>query len=521
MHQGIPWGTVLWGFLLLAQGCGQGGTDSPGKDIHTSDAGLGTEGLHTSDSSQPHGTPNDAAAVDSVSDSEGTGDVDLEIVLPDAVAADISEVIGGSTLLTPIVPCDDSVELVYTMSSVDADMTVPRGSVQACATGESWSLEVMKSEAMKVQVEAVNGVRSYRISYVTQRSFGEKGLASARVLVSDEPLDKPAPVVVVTHGTAGLADACAPSKASELPTMGTPFAGTGYVVILPDYAGLGTEGVQGYADTLDTTASVFDAVRAVHSLFPTGTVADQYAVLGHSQGGGVALNVQALSAELEQELATVVAFSPGWVSSAEPSPTLYKAPQFIPVTAGAGTSAVVTAFLLYADAYNHVDAATPGMFFSDAWRDTIVGWIESDCVYKVAQQFLALGAGVTAKDILSPTFLNVSLSCLEEKPGCTEPYKSALERRKAAYVPMDTNGVPTLYVQALNDKQATPSRAACYIAAMEASGYSPFVSVDVEADHFDVVERNVSLAYDWIHAAMQGTEPPTWAFDHTTLPTCE
>ena len=76
-------------------------------------------------------------------------------------------------------------------------------------------------------------------------------------------------------------------------------------------------------------------------------------------------------------------------------------------------------------------------------------------------------------------------------------------------------------IQGMSDLQSTPKRAACYVEAMEASGFKPLVSLDPEATHFDVVERNLGLAFAWIQAKMKGSEPPTWPFDATTLPTCD
>jgi hypothetical protein len=73
----------------------------------------------------------------------------------------------------------------------------------------------------------------------------------------------------------------------------------------------------------------------------------------------------------------------------------------------------------------------------------------------------------------------------------------------------------------MNDKQATPKRAACYLEAMAAAGVTPEVCVDPVADHFKVVGPNLVTASDWIRARLAGTEPPACDFDATMLPACQ
>lgn len=80
----------------------------------------------------------------------------------------------------------------------------------------------------------------------------------------------PLPVVAVAHGAEGLADNCAPTRRPYgLFEMALPWASRGYAVIGPDFAGLGSAGVQGYVDNHDTGYSMLDAVRA---LLPAGAV---------------------------------------------------------------------------------------------------------------------------------------------------------------------------------------------------------------------------------------------------------
>jgi len=421
------------------------------------------------------------------------------------------------------ISCNDSTSDIYALSVADVDDDLPLGTVVGCAKFGVIAPDKVALAAKGLGVEASAGIQMWRITYLTKRSFSAKAVATARVLIPDPPPEGPVSLVVVTHGTAGLADQCAPSRTPPPHAMGIPFAGNDTVVVLPDYAGLGNEGVQGYHDSHDTAYSVLDSVKAIQSMFETGFVSKDYAVIGHSQGGGAALYAQGLAQEYlsDFKLKAVVAFAPGWTSSATPDKSLYATPQFWPATMGAGVPMAAMALAHYADAYNHVDEDNPGLYFSDTWRDTIVDWIENECVATMAANFVELGAGVTAMDIFDPAFLMVSLSCLQDEPGCTEPSKSHIERRKANYIPMDGAGAPVLIVQGMADEQVKPMKAACNVKAMGEGGFTPSVSVDPEATHFDIVKRNMGLATDWINGQFNDEMLPTWPFDASVLPTCD
>jgi hypothetical protein len=188
---------------------------------------------------------------------------------------------------------------------------------------------------------------------------------------------------------------------------------------------------------------------------------------------------------------------------------------------GQGVSAAALVLSLYADAVNHVDPEEPGLYFHVTASEELVGWIKLKCVGSIALQFLKKGDEVTLKDILDPVFLGVSLSCLQGDPACTEPYAGFIERQKANYIPPDPQGAPIFYVQGMDDKQATPKRAACNLEAMAAAGVTPETCIDLEANHFDVVGNNLATARDWIRAQLDGTEPPACEWDASILPTCQ
>ncbi|MDP6943165.1 MAG: lipase family protein [Myxococcota bacterium] len=447
-----------------------------------------------------------------------------------ALALEVIETGDADVVSTPTDPwqltltCDDPAQAIYDASIADVDPAAPLGTVVACRQDPLLAADDVAEDAAEDGVVTTAAIRPYRIAYVTERSAGARGLGTARVMLPDPLPAAPAHVVVITHGTTGLADACAPSVYPQVRTeMALPFAGTDMVVVAPDYAGLGNEGTQGYGESGDTAHSVLDALRAVHALFSPGTLTDSYAVMGHSQGGGAALYAQGLAGTYgsKHSAKAIVAFSPGWVPSAEQNRAPYAFPQFVPVTLAAGVTVATYVLALYADVANHIDAATPGLFFHADWRTTLVEWIETLCVFPIADNLWALGASVTLADIIDPDFLAGVLSCIDETPSCTEPYLSFVERRRGNYIPPDPGGAPILYVQGLEDAQSTPERAMCNLEAMAGVGVTPQVCTDDEATHFDVVSRNLSVASDWLRAQLNGTPVPTCEHAEGLLPPCE
>ena len=93
------------------------------------------------------------------------------------------------------------------------------------------------------------------------------------------------------HGTEGLADACATSKALDI-AYRIPgirgFVQQGYVVAATDYQGLGTPGEHPYLVGVSEARGVLDIARAAHTM-TTVHASTKVLVYGHSQGGQAAL----------------------------------------------------------------------------------------------------------------------------------------------------------------------------------------------------------------------------------------
>lgn len=118
----------------------------------------------------------------------------------------------------------------------------------------------------------------------------------------------PRPLAIVTPGTQGQGDQCAPSKTMEVGLRfetTPPSAGAGYTmldaysmleqgfaVVVPDYEGLGTPGHHIYVGRDSQGRAALDAARAALRLPGTDLAPDSRTVAtGYSQGGGAAAAV--------------------------------------------------------------------------------------------------------------------------------------------------------------------------------------------------------------------------------------
>lgn len=134
------------------------------------------------------------------------------------------------------------------------------------------------------------------------RTTDEQGNARAATATLLTPKGASAPAkdaVVISPGTQGTADKCAPSRQMG---MGTEYEGisvasalaSDHPVVIADYVGLGTEGAHRYLNRVEEGRSVLDAAKAVQEVEGSGIDAQTKLQLrGYSQGG------QATAAALE------------------------------------------------------------------------------------------------------------------------------------------------------------------------------------------------------------------------------
>lgn len=137
------------------------------------------------------------------------------------------------------------------------------------------------------------------VLYRSTGADGELTAVSGLVTVPDRPAPEGGwPVISWAHGTTGLADDCAPSRAAlggaarvysgAMDGFVAEYVERGYAVVRTDYEGLGTPGPHPYLMGESQGAAVADIVLAAHALHP-GLLSRDWVAVGHSQGGQGAL----------------------------------------------------------------------------------------------------------------------------------------------------------------------------------------------------------------------------------------
>ena len=222
--------------------------------------------------------------------------------------------VGSSLFLTACDGSDDKGDNPSTTSNVNADVNNIQNPV--VNTPEPY---VIKDNTLPPHA-AESVVMTYKMKGIT----GKETQATALVFT---PKAAPPvggwPIVAWAHGTAGVADDCAPSKNLLITTsilgvdkstynMIESFVKAGYVVVAPDYEGLGEPSgneMHPFLHVKSAAYSVTDAVVATKSWLGN-KASNKWAVLGHSQGGHAALATAQYAARANMDYRGAVATAP-------------------------------------------------------------------------------------------------------------------------------------------------------------------------------------------------------------------
>lgn len=149
-------------------------------------------------------------------------------------------------------------------------------------------------------VDAIYGIRSYKIIYTTTDVFGEPTEVSGLITVPFDTEDELVfPLCVYNHGTSGTPQSV-PSRQGEFErNLINVFATNGYIMISPDYLGLGeSEGIHPYVHADSEAQAGRDMLLAVRSWLAEEEIPfnNQLFLTGYSQGGHASM---ALHRDLE------------------------------------------------------------------------------------------------------------------------------------------------------------------------------------------------------------------------------
>ncbi|WP_432770410.1 MAG: hypothetical protein HEQ22_06625 [Sphingopyxis sp.] len=145
--------------------------------------------------------------------------------------------------------------------------------------------------AAEPMADAPPGVQAWRVRYWTTNGSGARFAVTGIVAAPMEAIPpRPRRVIAWTHGAWGVAEKCAPSLSSNFFTAsaGMDAVRNGYVVVAPDYIGLGNATMHPFLVGQDTANAVLDGVRAAREI-PGAAAGSSFAVWGESQGGHAAL----------------------------------------------------------------------------------------------------------------------------------------------------------------------------------------------------------------------------------------
>ncbi|EPP3356518.1 TPA: alpha/beta fold hydrolase [Acinetobacter baumannii] len=156
-------------------------------------------------------------------------------------------------------------------------------------------------------------------SILTYKMLGQSGQEVQATSLVFTPITPPPvggwPIVVWAHGTTGVADACAPSKAAladSTKDLISKLLAAGYVVVAPDYEGLGTPGIHPFLNVRSEAFSITDAVVAARNYLSQRNLltSKKWVTVGHSQGGHAALGAAQYASRAQLDYKGTVAVAP-------------------------------------------------------------------------------------------------------------------------------------------------------------------------------------------------------------------
>ncbi|MEB3790613.1 alpha/beta hydrolase family protein [Acinetobacter sp. IK40] len=236
-------------------------------------------------------------------------------------------------------------------------------------------------------------------SVLTYKMLGQNGketMATSLLFVPGGPTPPGGwKIVAWAHGTTGVADQCAPSRNVTNPyiqSMITQLLAAGYVVVAPDYEGLGEPSgreLHPFLNVKSEAFSITDAVVAArYYLAGQGkTVSRQWMTVGHSQGGQAALGAAQYQSRAKLDYKGTIAVAPAsnlaailvnGNASVENAPL----PQKIEMYAQLDTfTALITAGLRNLE---------PSFSYSNVFQsptDKIANYAETDCYDVLGKKF--------------------------------------------------------------------------------------------------------------------------------------
>jgi hypothetical protein len=379
--------------------------------------------------------------------------------------------------------------------------------------------------------KAQTGAHKLRIAYWTTRGDNTPVLTTGSLYVPEQRLVADGnPLLDFGHGSVGLGDKCAPSREDpegfikDFRTLVYTFTSHGWVMIMPDYPGLGTPGPTGWGLSSEEGRTLLDATRAARKLAKPGFFSEKNVIIGHSQGGHAALSAQAYadSYGLDGKLSTVVAYAPVWFSQASWGAEIGS----LAVALKLNTSIPMLSSMMYF--YGHLSSIEGEAHATDAFlpaqAPVVVDFLENNCwttITDVTKWPASLttsldqtGAGKGGAEIFTPDYVTkVGGGALGSAPGA-DPLAKTWWDRWAADRPAPVADVPILLWGGTEDTTIPPNRQICGVDRIKKQGGNLTACIDQGTSHSSIIPARASWVRAYVHASTLGGEAPPACDDY-------
>lgn len=374
-----------------------------------------------------------------------------------------------------------------------------------CSSGSSDSGEsIGDANADNTTPVIVDGItstsRAVAFSYSMEAIQG--GTSQADALLFEPMGDAPAdghPLVVWAHGTTGIANACAPSSdPSRLLNTDAieQLVSAGYAVLVPDYEGFGTDTIHPYYLRDSHANAILDAVPAAHAIAGS-TLSDDWAIVGHSQGGHVALATARATQDPAYPLAAVVALAPGTDARAVSDA------QFDAIDAHltSGEVQIAAERVFYLNVYGAFLAKAAALVVPDFEPTSVFGGTIASLIHIASEEDSCGSYAEAVTDALSTHLSNggspVDFDGLRRDWYNSEALGNHLEAER---LEDEAQEAPLLIVQGDADRQIPLAATDSFVNSQLALGTNVTYEVIVGGRHGDPGRQDFGLTLTWLEA---------------------